>query len=769
MPAILNSSLFNLHHHPLFSTAVLSLRRHHLNVSLFSASRTTLRAYSTSSSSVPIESSANQNVRTGRSGSATSPPVEHDTAQKIDVNPPKGTRDFPPEDMRLRNWLFHHFREVSQQFGFEEVDFPVLESEALYIRKAGEEIRDQLYCFEDRGNRRVALRPELTPSLARLVIQKGKSVSLPLKWFAIGQCWRYERMTRGRRREHYQWNMDVIGVPDVTGEAELISSIITFFKRIGLTASDVGFKVLQEVLRCYSVPENMFGRVCIIIDKIGKIPMDDIRKDLLSADMSEKTKLEEWSSLITGQLWGNRWASWAESKANGTRGGIIILWDKRNWVNISTHQGIYTVSCMLESVQENFRWCFTRVYGPHTNIEREDLWYELAAIRGLWDDSWVIGGDFNVCRLKGSFYTWTRGDDPIQASIIDRFLISPEWNDCFNAINQLALPSVVSDHRPILLKCGDWESNPSYFKFENMWLEEEGFLEKVKTWWQSYSVTGTPDFILYQKLRYLKKDISNWNREIFGKIDTNRNRALEELIAIEHASENRAHSPEEKSKVLCLKLELQKLAKIEEVSWRQKSRCLWLKEGDKNTKYFQKVANGHRRNNTIDKLKIGEVIVDDKVAIKEEILRFYQQLYTENEPWRPTVSFENMASISLDERDWLERNFEEEEIHATIKACTPDKAPGPDGFTMAFFQKAWEPCSFSPQEPDRLKWGNSRKGHYTVKEGDALESWSSRDVDKAIKNMSMMIPGAIFWCLWTERNKRCFDGISTSRDLLRGR
>ncbi|KAH0703786.1 hypothetical protein KY290_019102 [Solanum tuberosum] len=74
----------------------------------------------------------------------------------------------------------------------------------------------KLYCFEDRGNRRVALRPELTPSLARLVIQKGKSVSLPLKWFAIGQCWRYERMTRGRRREHYQWNMDIIGVPDVT-------------------------------------------------------------------------------------------------------------------------------------------------------------------------------------------------------------------------------------------------------------------------------------------------------------------------------------------------------------------------------------------------------------------------------------------------------------------------------------------------------------------------------------------------------------------------
>ncbi|KAJ6699180.1 HISTIDYL-TRNA SYNTHETASE [Salix purpurea] len=166
-----------------------------------------------------------------RSSALAGPPVLENSVQKIDVNPPKGTRDFPPEEMRLRNWLFHNFREVSRLTGFEEVDYPVLESEALFIRKAGEEIRDQLYCFEDRGNRRVALRPELTPSLARLVIQKGKSLSLPLKWFAIGQCWRYERMTRGRRREHYQWNMDIIGVPEVTAEAELISSIVTFFLR----------------------------------------------------------------------------------------------------------------------------------------------------------------------------------------------------------------------------------------------------------------------------------------------------------------------------------------------------------------------------------------------------------------------------------------------------------------------------------------------------------------------------------------------------------
>ncbi|XP_057785264.1 histidine--tRNA ligase, chloroplastic/mitochondrial isoform X1 [Salvia miltiorrhiza] len=286
MRAVIHPSFLIHYHYPSAASALLRSLRYRLPLAapLFLK----VKALSTSASYAELD-----NARTGRSASLASPPASSDFTQKIDVNPPKGTRDFPPEEMRLRSWLFQNFREVSQLFGFEEVDFPVLESEALFVRKAGEEIKDQLYCFEDRGNRRVALRPELTPSLARLVLQKGKSVSLPLKWFAIGQCWRYERMTRGRRREHYQWNMDIIGVPNVTAEAELISSIVTFFKRIGITASDVGFKVssrkvLQEVLRRYTVPESLFSRVCVTIDKLEKIPMDDIKNELRAAELSEQ-------------------------------------------------------------------------------------------------------------------------------------------------------------------------------------------------------------------------------------------------------------------------------------------------------------------------------------------------------------------------------------------------------------------------------------------------------------------------------------------------
>ncbi len=135
--------------------------------------------------------------------------------------------------------------------------------------------------LQDKGGRRVALRPELTPSLARLVLAKGKGLPLPAKWYAIGQCWRYERMTRGRRREHYQWNMDIVGVAGVEAEAELLAAVTTFFSRVGLGPGEVGIKVssrkvLQAALTLYGVPAEQFGAVCVVVDKLEKLPRDKV-------------------------------------------------------------------------------------------------------------------------------------------------------------------------------------------------------------------------------------------------------------------------------------------------------------------------------------------------------------------------------------------------------------------------------------------------------------------------------------------------------------
>ena len=197
----------------------------------------------------------------------------------------RGTRDFYPEDMRLRNWLFDNFIAASLLHGFEEYDAPVLEHEDLYTRKQGEEITQQLYNFQDKGDRKVALRPEMTPSLARMVMAKAGSLPLPIKWFSIPQCWRYERTQRGRGREHYQWNVDIWGTTALSADAELISVIVTFFEEIGLSSDDVVIsisnrKVLEEVLGSLGVEGDLFAKTCIIVDKMDKLSSDMIEKQL---------------------------------------------------------------------------------------------------------------------------------------------------------------------------------------------------------------------------------------------------------------------------------------------------------------------------------------------------------------------------------------------------------------------------------------------------------------------------------------------------------
>lgn len=219
----------------------------------------------------------------------------------IDMNPPHGTRDFFPEEMRAEEWLFSKFSETARRFGFEKYDSPVLESQALFERKAGEEIVDQMYNFVDKDGCKVTLRPEMTPSLARMVLslmreETGQmSALLPLKWFSIPQCWRFETTQRGRKREHYQWNMDMIGVDNITAEVELLAAVVDFFKSVGLKAEDIKIKVnsrkvLGAVLAKAGVSDADFPAATVIIDKQDKIGPDACKKALVTdLGMPEET------------------------------------------------------------------------------------------------------------------------------------------------------------------------------------------------------------------------------------------------------------------------------------------------------------------------------------------------------------------------------------------------------------------------------------------------------------------------------------------------
>ena len=206
----------------------------------------------------------------------------------------RGTRDFYPEEMRLRNWLFQKFHSSSLSHGFEEYDSPIIEHEELYTRKQGEEITQQLYNFEDKGGRKISLRPEMTPSLARMVMARSGALPLPIKWYSIPQCWRYERTQRGRGREHYQWNVDIWGMEGIEADAELLSVMVHMFESVGLTHDDVvvrisSRKVLEEVLGALGIEGDSFTKTCVIVDKMDKLPEETVSAQLSDLGISDSS------------------------------------------------------------------------------------------------------------------------------------------------------------------------------------------------------------------------------------------------------------------------------------------------------------------------------------------------------------------------------------------------------------------------------------------------------------------------------------------------
>lgn len=155
-----------------------------------------------------------------------------------------GTRDFYPEDMRLRAWLLGKMRDVAGRYGYEDYDGPFLEPYELYAAKSGEELAgEEMYTLTNRGGRRLGIRPEMTPTLARMVAQRQGSLRKPIKWFSLPSCWRYERPQQGRLREHVQWNVDVFGVASAEAEAEIIAVFVTFLNGVGLTERQVRVRI----------------------------------------------------------------------------------------------------------------------------------------------------------------------------------------------------------------------------------------------------------------------------------------------------------------------------------------------------------------------------------------------------------------------------------------------------------------------------------------------------------------------------------------------
>nr|XP_009781800.1 PREDICTED: uncharacterized protein LOC104230638 isoform X1 [Nicotiana sylvestris]XP_016465708.1 PREDICTED: uncharacterized protein LOC107788542 isoform X3 [Nicotiana tabacum] len=480
------------------------------------------------------------------------------------------------------------------------------------------------------------------------------------------------------------------------------------------------------------------------------------------------------------------------------------MWDGRIWKGEVCCTGAHTITCKFSSKIQEYTWHLSAMYAPNDRRKREEVWWELAGARGLFNGPWVVCEDFNAVRypsekkncsritrammefssfiedmelvdlqLAGGDYTWRKGDKHVIAARLDRFLISVEWNENFRNIKQQLMLRVTSDHSPLMLQCGSWEPVKSYFKFENWWLQTEGFKDRVedcwksficegrpdyilafklkalkaklkewsktmqgnlalrkasvlnqqpvksyfkfenwwlqtegfkdrvedcwksficegrpdyilafklkalkaklKEWsktmqgnlalrkasvlnqqpvksyfkfenwwlqtegfkdrvedcWKSFICEGRPDYILAFKLKALKAKLKEWSKTMQGNLALRKASVLNQLAELEEVHEQMSLTEEEIYTKTSLSMEFEEIQ--EEIAWRQRSRALWLKEGDRNTKYFHRTANAHKRYNNIDQLTVEGETLQCPEDIKREIIRFYKKLYTEEE------------------------------------------------------------------------------------------------------------------------------------------
>lgn len=215
----------------------------------------------------------------------------------LSKKPYKGTRDFFPEDKRIRDYLFEKMKETADLYAYESYDGPLLEEVELYKAKSGEElINDQIYSFHDRGERFVAIRPEMTPTVARMVAQVHREVSKPIRWFSIPNLYRYERPQRGRLREHWQFNVDIFGAPESMGELEILQVAVSLMESFGATSEhfeilindrQVVDLIFNKVLNC---DDELALKLYKLVDRYKKLPKEKFSEQLDQLGLEEQAK-----------------------------------------------------------------------------------------------------------------------------------------------------------------------------------------------------------------------------------------------------------------------------------------------------------------------------------------------------------------------------------------------------------------------------------------------------------------------------------------------
>lgn len=242
----------------------------------------------------------------------------------------KGTRDFFPKEMAVRRWLIDHMRQVSTQFGFQEYEGPCIETIDLYAAKSGDElVKEQSFVFPDRSGELLALRPELTPTLARMIASKQNELVFPLRWWSFGPFWRYERPQKGRSREFYQWNVDLIGTDSIQADAEVIAVICEFLKSIGLIPEQVKIlvnnrRLMDACLDDLGFTTDQKPSIHKLIDRIDKMSSNTWEQYAVDININPQ-QLKDLKNILNDDL------MWEKSQE------LVELIESLKWLGFSEY------------------------------------------------------------------------------------------------------------------------------------------------------------------------------------------------------------------------------------------------------------------------------------------------------------------------------------------------------------------------------------------------------------------------------------------------
>ncbi|CAN4080374.1 unnamed protein product [Withania somnifera] len=365
-----------------------------------------------------------------------------------------------------------------------------------------------------------------------------------------------------------------------------------------------------------------------------------------------ETKQDGSPDIMYPSIWSNRCKGGMHKVAVGSRGRILIMWNKRIWKGEQLEIGTQSITGKFTGINEEFSCHVTAVYADCNREVRKLLWRELIGVRTSISGPWTICGDFNVTRyssertncnringamtefaacivelelidppLFGGSFTWRRGEDNGCASRIEGFLHCAQWGE------------------------RNWEWKNSYFKFESWWPEVEGFKDNIKEWWCSFVVEGRAGYILAEKLKMLKVKLKEWSKENKGNWKQRKDKILNQIANRESIQEQRPLTDDEILQKTNLAMDFEVLARLEEIAWRQRSRIQWLKQDDKNTKFFYRITTSHKRCSSMEKLEVEGITIKELLSKK-----------------LPELTLQGISMISEEEQTWLQRAFEEEEI-----------------------------------------------------------------------------------------------------------